>query len=518
MHIETASSTGNRNAGYVLLFLALLTATICGVLMWNTFYGDPSIYLTVAHNMASGYLFSFNPGEFSSGSTSPLWALLLSLGFIAGNGVIIAKLISLTLTLLSLAILFKSLYSINGSYLTSGIGVVYSCYFLLIPALLLYESALIVILTALAMKYVIKILEGFKEKNDQIKLFAILAFIPLARPDSAVIVVVYYLALINYYWPKANWQRKLEFALISIGVAAPSCLYYGISYLKTGLFSASSTCRAFALSETASSLLGIKYSPALLKTLIVGPTTIAFLLAILGVHILRKKQKRARLLISIICLGLYCCLLTIVIPTNDATRYILPVMPMFIMLMTIGIKDMWSTLKTDNNKLVQIFIIVVLVGMPILSPVRRAWAEHNRRLDFDTIVEKDIVLTINEIAVPNSTVLAYEVQDRYYLRPDIKMLSLDGITDGKIEPYLKNVKIYEFLLKYRPRYWLANDSVKYRPYLANSVFRRAIEVFDKGASKEYKLGKITLTAIKKREIPDIAGFAGWKYLVKIDYQ
>ena len=89
-------------------------------------------------------------------------------------------------------------------------------------------------------------------------------------------------------------------------------------------------------------------------------------------------------------------------------------------------------------------------------------------------MEREIVEYINKIAEENSTILIYEAQDRYYLRPDISLLSLDGITDGKVAPYPVNGDMYGFLLEHRPMYWLANDAVEYRPYLAQSVLMDVI--------------------------------------------
>ena len=51
----------------------------------NTFWGDPTIYLVYSKNIAKGDFFSFNPQTFSSGSTSPLWALILSISFLFDN-------------------------------------------------------------------------------------------------------------------------------------------------------------------------------------------------------------------------------------------------------------------------------------------------------------------------------------------------------------------------------------------------------------------------------------------------
>lgn len=92
-------------AGFSLVFL-VSSLILAGILMIDTYYGDPTIYLVYSRNIANGDLFSFNPGKFSSGSTSPLWALILSVGFLTTNGVLAAKLISAASTLTALIIAF----------------------------------------------------------------------------------------------------------------------------------------------------------------------------------------------------------------------------------------------------------------------------------------------------------------------------------------------------------------------------------------------------------------------------
>jgi hypothetical protein len=53
----------------------------------DRYIGDAAIYLPYARNAADGHLFQFNVGEFSSGSTSPLWALVLALPYLFGAGI-----------------------------------------------------------------------------------------------------------------------------------------------------------------------------------------------------------------------------------------------------------------------------------------------------------------------------------------------------------------------------------------------------------------------------------------------
>ena len=81
---------------------------------------------------------------------------------------------------------------------------------------------------------------------------------------------------------------------------------------------------------------------------------------------------------------------------------------------------------------------------------------------------------LNRVAPPGARVLTYEVQGRYYARDDLRYLSLDGLTDAKVAPYLHTLGADGVPRSYRPRYWVANDAVEYRPYLARSPSARRL--------------------------------------------
>ncbi|MCE5305647.1 hypothetical protein LLG34_08110, partial [bacterium] len=131
--------------------------------------------------------------------------------------------------------------------------------------------------------------------------------------------------------------------------------------------------------------------------------------------------------------------------------------------------------------------------------------------------EKNIIDYVNNIAEPNSLLLSYEVQDRYYLRDDIDILSLDGITDGKVAPYLSNSQIDQFLKKYKPNYWLANDAVYYRPYLQKSILKNVLDSMTFLQKDTIRIADITFVKIYTNPEPERQSFAHSKYLFKIEY-
>jgi hypothetical protein len=80
-----------RDHLYLLLCSSIiLAASLIGVGYYRLEAGagypldDSWIHLTFARNLADGAGFGANPGEATPGATSPLWVLLLSIGFLAG--------------------------------------------------------------------------------------------------------------------------------------------------------------------------------------------------------------------------------------------------------------------------------------------------------------------------------------------------------------------------------------------------------------------------------------------------
>jgi hypothetical protein len=137
---------------------------------------------------------------------------------------------------------------------------------------------------------------------------------------------------------------------------------------------------------------------------------------------------------------------------------------------------------------------------------------------FDLITEKGLVEHLNQTLERNATILTYEMQIRYRLRPDLRLLSLDGVTDGKVAPYLESGDMTAFLKKYKPQYWLANDAVNYRPYLSTSILRPVMEKAGQQEGRSLQVEGITFTNVRTRKEPLVWGFAGYKQLYRLTYE
>ncbi len=99
-------------AGIVVILAALVTYYLATAKRVAGEFGLPLddgwIHSRFAHNLASGRGFSFNPGEATSTTTSPLWTLLLALGYrLGGEHLATGLAINLVLCIGLLAVVYK---------------------------------------------------------------------------------------------------------------------------------------------------------------------------------------------------------------------------------------------------------------------------------------------------------------------------------------------------------------------------------------------------------------------------
>jgi hypothetical protein len=317
-------------------------------------HGDAAIYLPYVRSLAQGRWMEFNPGEPSSGATSPLWVLLLLPGWLA-------------------------------------LGV-----------------------------------DGFK--------------------------------LTGAFW-----------TLVAVLAAYEPAAYSALMHVLTGSFSSSGYCRALALREFAQLRLGfLAFNGQFLLQLV--QSGLLWLLLALPLGIARLwRQDPPRALATTLGAGAVVGFFTIVAPPN-MLRYLAPVA---FALGWLG-KNGLACLRLLERQRLRQGAFVLLAAVMSLFLLAHGWRDLQRGYAFELITERECAERLNTLAEPGAIVLAYEVQIRYWLRPDLKVLSLDGVTNGKIAPYAEPARVAEFLRAYRPRYWVANIAVERRPFLASSVLERAL--------------------------------------------
>ncbi len=508
----------------VVVGVILAVALFCGLMMLSTFHGDPTIYLVYSKNIAAGRIFTFNPGQFSSGSTSPLWAILLAAGWLTPSPVLTAKLISLAFTIASILLVYHVLRRISGLALGASIATLFIAVHLMIPSALMYESALIVGLVCLLTLLTWRVIDDSSEirVGVWVRLGFISAMIPLARPDAVILVVASATVIAGSLTSRRHYGALRAAAVTFCVSALPSVIYFGTSWVLLGSFSVSSYCRAFALREFAPRVFGVPYSALSLRFFLGSPVIIYTLAAAWGIHGLLRGNRRALGWLAMLGGFAYVGLFSLASPIGlgpigtGIDRYVLPILPLGAMAAIVPLDNLATAAIRDRRYLVLLIAASVLLLFPLGTNALTAIHQSRRGLSFDVITEHDLVARFGRIAAVGSRALIYEVQDRYFLRPDIDVLSLDGITDGRVAPYLKSADIIGFLRRYRPRYWFANGVVDERPYLEKSILQRALHAAV-GGNRDFEEQGLRFKVLLERKRPLIKGFAGCRYVFEIEY-
>jgi hypothetical protein len=509
-------------AGAAVALGGLGLIAVSAVLLRSTHGGDPSIYLSYSRNFADGHIFEFNPGEFSSGSTSPLWAAILALPYLLGLGATGAKVLGAAFTCAAFALSVAAAARATGSLLAAAVAGLYVVVMLTLSGLLLYESALIVALVALSVLLGLRLAERRKSgepltARELVPLALVWAAIPLSRPDAVLLVVIQIAAL--WWFAAARDLRDLGRLLAAAAAAAiPALAYYAYSLIELGTPSTSSQGRAFQFQELADHRLGaLCPDNKTLRFVCSRPAIWGFLAAFVGVAVLVRRGSRWLALYAAGAIAAYLLVLTFVTPGDyDTSRYLLPLAPLVVVAAAAALRAATS----NRLALVLAGVVAVLLGVAAVDvPVDARNGRDGDRYSLETVAHKDAAAIVNARAARGDVVLAYEVQVRYWLRDDLSVLSLDGITDGKVADYAER-DIAGFLRRYRPRLWIIDTSTDRggRPYLGRSVLGTAARrLADDPSLQATTAGGFTFRVVERRRGPLPYRFGAWRMVVEIDY-
>ncbi|MFN3194985.1 MAG: hypothetical protein ACE364_03445 [Chlorobiota bacterium] len=474
------------NLIYITVSILIL---IIGIFLADDYLGDPSIYYIYSKNIAEGFFLNFNKGEFSSGATSPLWALILSIPFLFSTKVIYAKIFSILVAILS-HIFF--LYFLNRYSKLIVFNLALFCtvsYYTLINGIMSYETSLLLIFIPLMIDSILK--------NKRLLFFISICLLPLVRPDALVISIMGFGVFIISENEK---NKSLIYFILSL---LPFIIYISYSYFLTGTYSSSSYCRSFALAEEANSIFGFKYSLATVFSFVSFPA--AFLLLFQN-----KKPKTGIDKLTLVSLIIYLIVFSFIKPiANHPERYLAPIFILLSINAVVLINGYAHKLR-NSYKIIFLTITILSSTMIIIKVVK-----YNNSYTSSEVLEYDLAQFINEIE-KNSKILTYEVQSRYFIEDRHEVISMDGIIDGKVAPYLENSELIQFINRYKPDYWIANDAVNYRNYLSNSKLNIVYN------DNSIKVGESIIIDNVKFELvvvnqEDLGQLANWKKIYKIEY-
>lgn len=488
----------------------------------DTYIGDAAVYLPYARNAAGGNLFQFNPGEFSSGSTSPVWGLVLGIPHLLGLGIGGAKGISALAACAGLLLTAFVGGRFSGSWLAGAAASLLVLGTMTFPSVSMYESGLVVSLSALSLLAGRRVLAKWNEEGEHplralAPLICVWAFLPLARPDAVILVAANAAGLLMF---SPRGVRAVGPAVLGgLAIAAlPAAAYFGYSQVELGTFSTSSRARTFALREGLSKWVGPLYlSGEAVRELLRSPWVFAFVPAVGGIVLAaRNSAMRWAAVYAVLAVLGYLALLTFVAPGQyDTPRYLLPLVP----LMASAAAYALTALSRAKWKLLAAAVAAVVIGVPALAELRdNLRLARSIGITNHEVFERDVVARVNDLATPGDALLSYEVQTRYYVRDDVLVISQDGITDPRVGPYQERGDMTGFLLRYRPRWWIADRNVTTRRYLTGSVLERALLSFRRGSQPPArKLDGIGFELIARRNRPLAIGFGGWEMLFRLSY-
>lgn len=509
------------------LAAGLVAAAVAAVLyvaleLRHDYVGDATIYLAYAENAADGHLFQFNRGEFSSGSTSPLWSLILAIPYLFGGGIGAAKVVA---ALFAVAAVLACVYAarrVSGSWLAAAVAGLFVPGAMTYYPVSLYESGLVVMLSALAIVAGAHALRRWEEDGRLSAgaawpLAAVWALLPLSRPDAVALVAIEALALLVL--APVPWRRALVPLGATLAAAAvPAAAYFGYSLAELGTPSTSSGARAYALQEFGTELVGPFYRNAdALRELFRSPWIVALVPGAAGLALMaRGRDLRWLALHGGLAIAAYVFLLTFLTPgLYDTPRYLLPIVPVVVC----GVAHLLASLPAGAVRAVTIAVATVAIGLASAMQLDDDLdLIANFGLDEHEVFSREPTERVNQLAKPGDVLLSYEVQLRYFLRDDVGVLSQDGIIDGKVRDYQPSGDMAGFLRRYRPDWWIADENVRTRPYLNGGLLERVLLAFradPQGTSMTFD--GIRFDLVERRRTPLQPGFGGWQMLFRVSY-
>lgn len=474
----------------------LVVSLVLGAwLYFPVWHGDAAIYLPYVRALWERWRWmEFNPGELSSGATSPLWLLWL-LPWWGAGGIVGFKLAGAVLVIATVVVAYLQAVRLGASSeeaLLVAAGVAYCS----VPAGFLgYETPLAALVgiawTSLGA-------QGLGRGWEQVGWASVLAALsPLVRPELGIFIgVALLVALLERRWRLAGGML----AAVVLPIA-----YYAAMHVLTGSFSASGYCRSFALRETAEiAVAGFRFHRQALLELVRSGLVLIGGAAVLGIWSWRAE--RSRWLFGLGTLLGFGMFFSLVAPLN-AMRYVAPVSFLLGYAAVTGFRKMVPGARWQQR------VLLGLVALLAFNLGARAWDDRRRGYTFELVTERDCAELLNALAQPGETVLAYEVQIRFWLRPEVAVLSLDGVTDGKIAPYLASGDVESFVYRYRPQYWVANEAVWRRPFLRRSLLAEVLREQDSVVCR----AGIRFERLWQRRGPLPRGFYGCLALYRLRY-
>jgi hypothetical protein len=459
MKPSTKFSTG------LLLTLFAMLALWQVYLVRETVMGDAFIHFVFARGIAEGTPYFYN-GVFSAGSTSPLWsALLAPLWLLLGDGIIWGvKIFAAFFVALAVYLAYPVAYRLTSSRAAS-LAVV----FLLATNFLLswwaakgMETPLFVCLVLGSFLAYWRMLESPQSHWRWEALLGVLLGLSIfTRPEGWILAALLGLPLL--------WQRG---ARVLLTVALPGLLiplpYYAWLYLHTGQVFPSSIARVLHAQQFAIESWGIVWTPEIAKILLTKylPVT-PFAVLLLW------RQARQELLWQPVFLPVFLWLVfhlvffTLVMPTSQGERYLLPLVPLWLGL---GMAGLWQLRSREFFSTLVLLVLGVSVAISF-----QQLTEQQQRIALCEVPHIDAVRRETGYWLrdhtPSDSLIAIKEVDQSAYYSGRAVLSIDGTLDTRAVPYVAAADGLGYLREYRPDYLVLEQDMYdlYPDWQANNL-------------------------------------------------
>lgn len=422
--------------------------------------GDAFIHFVFARGISEGQAFTYN-GEFSAGSTSPLWSILLaSLWKIFGMQIIwVVKIFAGLFTALAVLLTFTVTQKIsrNRTLALIASALVAGSYVFSYWAAKGMETSLYVCLVLGSFLFYLKLLElplkwGTVKKNVFLEgLFGILLGLTiLTRPEGWFLAAFLGIPLIT----KRGWH-----VLASIGIPAFLVLspYYLHLLEQTGQLLPSSFARILRARQWAHELGGIHFTGEILKISLTKllPLTPFF------IFLFWKKPRFDRFIFLpiFIWLAFHAFFFTFIFPTTEGYRYLLAALPFFYLIALMGV---WQINPQKLRTIALTFVLVASFSISGQQLAERIQSINHCEVPFIDNVRRETGLWLKENTEPNDLIAIKEVdQSAFY--SERKVLSMDGTLSAKAIPFVKSGDHLGLIVQERPDYFVLEEEM-YREY------------------------------------------------------
>lgn len=441
-----AGATGRADRLEAALTILALALAVVGLYLYRGYAGDDTfIHLTYARNLVDGHGFSFNPGEPSYGSTSPLWTLLVAGGgrLLGGNVYLAAKLLGGAATLLCV-IAFRAVARVaTSSPIVSGLAAVT---FAIDPWLWKWggsgmETPLALLAALVAVRMHLRrrteggvpasaFILGFGTllRPELVGLFLVMLFdrVALARRPAGEALF----ALFGYLVPILPW---LLYAYATFGDVVPATVHAKSGHMGY----------VEVVTRTVK-ILGSSYSPAL------GAIAIAAVVGVRRGSRALLMATKTRFVLWAWALGLPIAYL--VTQSYVASRYLLPSTAFIVLLAFFGISMAWTTRRARATACVIVLLLTGISSAVVQAAVIYPRTRFTRGVD-DRLIE--VAEWIRASTPEHALVAVHEVGAIGYFSGR-RVLDTAGLVTPGALPYVATYRIPDLIEDHDAEYYVSS--------------------------------------------------------------